>query len=89
MIKLNGNEITDSQGNATMIFPMAAKVLSEIIDAYPGVALHSDLMAKFRIMDVHTLRQHIVKIRKGLVVVGGYEIVTHNKVGYALKVKGE
>jgi DNA-binding winged helix-turn-helix (wHTH) protein len=83
-IEINGTEVT-ANGKSTMMRLMHVKLLEKFRDKYPAVIPEQELMELTGVVARHTLTQHISTLRKKLNELGGIEIVTHPKIGYALK----
>ena len=87
--KLNGNEVVIS-GKSVMLNAGQMGIFSELLSKHPRVVSDVVLMTLPGSVKRHTLTQNVSQLRKRLAVFSGIEIVTHSKVGYALKLnKGE
>lgn len=82
---INGNELTIN-GTTVMLRKKQMAVFNHLRLCSPRVIETDDLKERMKIMSTHTVVQHISQLRQALSVFKCVCIVTHSRVGYALKI---
>ena len=84
-IETNGNELIVN-GESVLLRYQLMSIFNQLKDASPKVITDNELMTSHSIMSRHTLNQNISMLRKSLSQFNGVKVVTHSKIGYALKI---